>query len=335
MPRFGPQAEVHRRMSELKLIFAGPVGAGKTTAINVLSDKPSLNTDKAVSDVTAARKTTTTVAMDYGCLTLNDTQKIHLYGTPGQTRFRFMWELLANELAADCAGLVLLIDNTRASPFRDLKYYAQEFSNLITRKKLIIGVTRSDMRAEPELAQYESWVEELGLTAEVVFLDARSKSNVLALLQRFIGDHVDADWPQLLADAENAPHRTLPTVEQTPSQVSDYLGENIIMKDSIVDDVLNIKGVEGAALATSMGDIVTSSLDDTELDDFIGFMVGIVPVFEQVADLGKVQSVVLKSDNSENLSVYVEEEQVLGVVSSNRTSVRILRQQLDDLLQWG
>ncbi len=322
-------------MSELKLIFAGPVGAGKTTAINVLSDKPSLNTDAAVSDVTAARKATTTVAMDYGSLALSDSQKVHLYGTPGQMRFRFMWDLLANDLAADCAGLVLLIDNTRASPYRDLKYYVQEFSNLIARKKLIVGVTRSDLRPEPELAEYEGWIEELGLQAEVRFIDARSKVDLIRLLQDFVGKEAQADWQQLLDDAEQAPERSVTVSPAPESPVSDYLGENIVMKDSIVDDVLNIKGVQGAALATEMGDIVTSSLDDTELDDFIGFMAGIVPVFEQVSDLGHVRSVVLKSERNDNVSVYVEEEQVLGVVSSNRASVRILRQQLDDLLQWG
>lgn len=322
-------------MSELKLIFAGPVGAGKTTAINVLSDKPSLNTDAAVSDVTAARKATTTVAMDYGSLALNDSQKVHLYGTPGQMRFRFMWDLLANDLAADCAGLVLLIDNTRASPYRDLKYYVQEFSNLITRKKLIVGVTRSDLRPEPRQSEYEDWIAELGLQAEIRFIDARSKVDLIKLLQDFVGEEAQTDWQPLLDDAEQAPERSV-TVSPTPElPVSDYLGENIVMKDSIVDDVLNIKGVEGAALATEMGDIVTSSLDDTELDDFIGFMAGMVPVFEQVSDLGRVRSVVLKSERNDNVSVYVEEEQVLGVVSSNRASVRILRQQLDDLLQWG
>lgn len=327
-------------MSELKLIFAGPVGAGKTTAINVLSDKPSLNTDAAVSDGTAARKSTTTVAMDYGSLVLSDTDKLHLYGTPGQTRFRFMWELLANELAADCAGLVLLLDNTRASPYRDLKYYVQEFSNLIARKKLLIGVTRSDLRAEPQRAEYQAWIEELGLDADVRFIDARRKTDLIGLLQAFIGDETEAtDWQRLHTDTASQCSETNaePSASQPAAEpeVSDYHGENIVMKDSIVDDVLNIKGVEGAALATAMGDIITSSLDNTELDDFVGFMAGIVPVFEQVADLGQVQSVVLKSENEDNLSVYVEEEQVLGVVSSNRTSVRILRQQLDDMLQWS
>ena len=327
-------------MENHKVLFIGPVGSGKTTAIRSISDIDCLDTEAQVSDVTGRRKQTTTVAMDYGRLTLNDDNRVHLYGTPGQARFRFMWELLANELAADCAGLVLLLDNTRASPYRDLKYYVQEFSNLIARKKLLIGVTRSDLRVEPQRAEYQAWIEELGLDADVRFIDARRKTDLIGLLQTFIGDETEAtDWQRLHTDAAaqcseaNAePPANQPAAEP---EVSDYHGENIVMKDSIVDDVLNIKGVEGAALATAMGDIITSSLDNTELDDFVGFMAGIVPVFEQVADLGQVQSVVLKSENEDNLSVYVEEEQVLGVVSSNRTSVRILRQQLDDMLQWS
>lgn len=112
-------------------------------------------------------------------------------------------------------------------------------------------------------------------------------------------------------------------------------GENLVMKDSILDDVLSIRGVEGAALAHPTGDLITSSLDDDSLNDFLGFMAGIVPVFEQVAALGQVQSVVLKSDSTENFSVYVGEERVLGVLSSNRASVRLLREQVGNLLEWG
>lgn len=324
-------------MADHKVIFAGPVGAGKTTAIQVLSDKPSLTTDAAVSDSTVVRKATTTVAMDYGCLALNDTQKVHLYGTPGQVRFRFMWELLADDLAADCAGLVLLLDNTRNSPYRDLKYYTQEFANLISRKQLIIGVTRSDVRAAPAIEDYEGWVRELSLTAKVVFIDARQKRDLVSLLQRLMNQpSIATDWQNLLASIPQAAplfEHNEPMAEAI--SVSDYHGETLVMKDSIVDDLMNIKGVQGAALSNAMGDMLTSSLDDPELEDFIGFMAGIVPVFEQVSDLGTVQSVVLKSERNEHLSVYIEQDQALGVLSSNRTSVRTLRQQVDDMLQWG
>lgn len=321
-------------MTEHKLIFAGPVGAGKTTAIETLSDSPGINTDAPVSDATSMRKATTTVAMDYGYMTFAGHDKLHLYGTPGQTRFRFMWELLAENLAADCAGLVILLDNTRNSPYRDLKYYVQEFSNLLARKPLVIGVTRSDLRAEPGIESYRQWVAELGLEAEVHFIDGRRRSDLARMLSPFLAEQIPAERWQPLLVQDDLPEERSDAVGE-PVAVAEYLGDNIIMKDSIVDDLLNIKGVQGAVLADAMGDIITSSLDDSVMDDFIGFMAGMVPVLEQASDFGQVRSVVLKSDKSDNLSVFVEEAQVLGVLSANRASVRILHQQIDDLLQWS
>ena len=82
-------------MIENKIIFTGPVGVGKTTAIAALSDEPPVQTDASASDMTAVRKGYTTVAMDYGLIQLDENTKIHLYGTPGQERFDFMWDILS------------------------------------------------------------------------------------------------------------------------------------------------------------------------------------------------------------------------------------------------
>ena len=77
---------------ERKIIFAGPVGAGKTTAIDTISDIPVVSTEQAASDEVALRKSNTTVAMDYGVLNLDDGLRVHLYGAPGQDCFDFMWK---------------------------------------------------------------------------------------------------------------------------------------------------------------------------------------------------------------------------------------------------
>lgn len=80
-------------MSNHKIIFTGPVGTGKTTAISSISDSPVIRTDEQASDMTKDRKQETTVAMDYGVMILGDNERIHLYGTPGQERFSFMWDI--------------------------------------------------------------------------------------------------------------------------------------------------------------------------------------------------------------------------------------------------
>ena len=78
-----------------KIIIAGPVGAGKTEAIRVLSDKGVVSTEEAASDDVKKMKKTTTVAMDYGIMKLDSNEQVRLYGTPGQKRFDFMWDILS------------------------------------------------------------------------------------------------------------------------------------------------------------------------------------------------------------------------------------------------
>ncbi len=95
-------------MSNYKIIFTGPVGAGKTTAISSLSDIPVLGTDEMASDMTVHRKQTTTVAMDYGLMKLDAGERIHLYGTPGQERFLgwcYCWITVALTLSRICVFL--------------------------------------------------------------------------------------------------------------------------------------------------------------------------------------------------------------------------------------
>lgn len=327
-----------------KLLFIGPVGAGKTSAIRALCDEHhNLETEAKASDITGLRKATTTVAMDYGCLTLSDGEAVQLYGTPGQARFRFMWDLLANNLAADCAGIVFLVDNTRNYPMRDLRYYAQEFAELIARKRVIVGVTRSDLRDTPTLLEYERELAEIGIDAPVRFIDGRKASRVLPLVEELLQDKVAfQDWGRLISDAAQQEQETPPddlqasdTQAQEHLEIHEYHGEEVVMKDSIIDDVMNFKGVRGAALTDEMGDVITSSIESPEMNDFVGFVAGVVKVFEEVSDLGKVQSVTIRGGQEDNLSVFLNGEQALGIQTANRVSVRALKQQVDDVLQWG
>ena len=96
-------------MTEFKIIFSGPVGAGKTTAIAAVSDIPPVTTETQPTDETKDLKATTTIAMDYGVLRLDGDERLHLYGTPGQSRFSFMRDILAE----GAIGVILLVTNTR------------------------------------------------------------------------------------------------------------------------------------------------------------------------------------------------------------------------------
>src|SRR4026208_409665 len=77
-----------------KIVVTGPFAAGKTTLIRTISEITVLSTEKDITDETRSRKAETTVAMDFGRITIDRDLVLYLFGTPGQDRFDFMWEIL-------------------------------------------------------------------------------------------------------------------------------------------------------------------------------------------------------------------------------------------------
>jgi len=165
-----------------KIIFTGPVGAGKTTAIDSISDIGIITTDENASDMTKSRKSNTTVAMDYGLIKLSNNERVHLYGTPGQERFDFMWDILTK----GGIGLVLLLDNTRPDPYRDLKFYSHSFRDFIAEQQLVIGITRMDIQRSPNVQDYRQWATQLSLDAPIFEVDARVRDDVSMLIQSLL-----------------------------------------------------------------------------------------------------------------------------------------------------
>ena len=166
-----------------KIIFTGPVGAGKSTAIAALSDFPPVQTDEIASDMTQGRKVRTTVALDYGAFSLAAGEKIHLYGTPGQERFNFMWDILSQ----GGLGLILLLDNSRADPFRDLRFFLGAFKDFIARTQAVVGVTHCDDKPLPSLPEYRDELQRLGYAdMPVLATDPRQHADVAELLRNLL-----------------------------------------------------------------------------------------------------------------------------------------------------
>lgn len=164
--------------SQYKILFVGPVGAGKTTAVASLSDKAVLTTDVAVSDLSALKKEMTTAALDYGVVRLGNGMRVHLYGAPGQQRFDFMWEVLR----AGIHGLVLLIDNSRKSPLDDLSFYLGWHESLRRDHKVVVGVSFMDKCANPGLREYQAFLRARRLDIPVMPVDARKREQVERLV---------------------------------------------------------------------------------------------------------------------------------------------------------
>jgi signal recognition particle receptor subunit beta len=90
-------------MANVKVVVTGPFNVGKTEFVRTISDIPTVSTERRITDHLRSTKEETTVAMDYGQVKLGDAL-FHLYGTPGQARFDFMWDILTKEM--DVKGLL-------------------------------------------------------------------------------------------------------------------------------------------------------------------------------------------------------------------------------------
>lgn len=163
---------------EHKILFSGTVGVGKTTAISAISEVPVLCTDVKNTDP-SVNKQLTTVGLDYGELTLDNGDKLRLYGTPGQKRFDFMWEILSR----GALGLVILIDNRHVNPFVDLDMYLDGFRELIKDTACVVAICRMETHSVPTLEQFSTHMKSRGMVCPVVPVDTRDPKQVTDLLE--------------------------------------------------------------------------------------------------------------------------------------------------------
>ncbi len=178
-------------MEIMRLVVTGTVGAGKSTFIRSVSEIDVVDTDRVATDETASLKKKTTVAMDFGRLQFAPGMAVHLYGTPGQSRFDFMWDILIRRAHA----YILLIDAHRPGDFRAGRRMLT-FMKQRTQIPLVIGLTHMDCEG--------AWSEEnvaiaLGFADKkhrppFVTLNANQKDSVIraliVLMQHFMQSSV-------------------------------------------------------------------------------------------------------------------------------------------------
>jgi hypothetical protein len=111
-------------MQTVKMVVTGPFSAGKTQFIQSVSEIDVVSTERKISKADEkAIKNATTVAMDFGRITVDDDLVLYLFGTPGQRRFDFMWEILAEGML----GFIVMVDSTRPETFREARTILETF----------------------------------------------------------------------------------------------------------------------------------------------------------------------------------------------------------------
>jgi signal recognition particle receptor subunit beta len=175
-----PPAAARKAPRSAKVIIAGGFGVGKTTLVGTLSEVPPLTTEAAMTTASVgiddtskvSTKTTTTVAMDFGRLTINDEMILFLFGTPGQDRFGFMWD----DLVVGSLGAVVLVDLRRIDDcFPAIDFF--ESRNV----PFIVAINRFEGAPAPVISEVR---EALDLNAEVpiVECDVRYKESVKSVM---------------------------------------------------------------------------------------------------------------------------------------------------------
>jgi signal recognition particle receptor subunit beta len=160
----------------VKLVIAGGFGVGKTTTVGSISEISPLSTE---ADMTAAAagiddttkvpgKRTTTVAMDFGCITIDESLKLYLFGTPGQDRFGFMWD----DLAVGAIGALVIVDSRRL----DDCYPAVDYFERLG-LPFVVAVNRFDGLVAHDLPSIR-WALAIDDAVPLITFDARDKLSV-------------------------------------------------------------------------------------------------------------------------------------------------------------
>ncbi|ALG07260.1 signal recognition particle receptor subunit beta [Kibdelosporangium phytohabitans] len=175
-PSADPVLAPKKPPAPVKIVIAGGFGVGKTTAVASISEIPPLRTEAVMTSAAAEidrtghvpSKTTTTVAMDFGCITIDDDVKLYLFGTPGQDRFGFMW----HDLVVGALGALVIVDTRRLDDCYPAVDYFEKAG-----VPFVVAVNKFDGMLNHDLNDVR-WALAVSEEVPLVTFDAREKLSV-------------------------------------------------------------------------------------------------------------------------------------------------------------
>lgn len=127
-------------LQTVKMVVTGALASGKSEFIKTISETDVVSTERKTTDEASLVKKETTVAMDFGRIVADDELVLHIFGTPGQKRFDFMWQLLSEGML----GLVVMVDSTRPDTFRETNRII-EFFTASQKTPYIVACNKQDL----------------------------------------------------------------------------------------------------------------------------------------------------------------------------------------------
>lgn len=177
-------------MQAVKMVITGPFSSGKTEFIGTISEIDVVSTERKISSSAEKIKESTTVAMDFGRITVDEDLVLYLFGTPGQRRFDFMWDILSQGML----GFVVMVDSTKPETFREAKRILETFESYAA-TPYVVAANKQD--------QEDAWDPEdlriiLRLRPEIkilpcVAIEKESVKNVLLELLYSILEQLDEE----------------------------------------------------------------------------------------------------------------------------------------------
>lgn len=166
----------------IKLVVAGPVGAGKTTAIHSISESEPVSTEMPLSEMSMGEKTTTTVAFDFSTVMLDDHTPLFIYGLPGQRRFEHMWPIILE----GAIGVVLVLDGCDPEVESHCHEWINSLMGIDETLPIVIGVTKTDIGAAVNLRSLRAALCKSGYILPVFSFDARNPEQTRHLIRALL-----------------------------------------------------------------------------------------------------------------------------------------------------